>query len=263
VRRIALQADRNFTTSYHTRFPEYIRARLPLPLGMSYRALRMFHNAGRGVMVATASIASELTARGFKNVLPWSRGVDLARFQPAAPLAELAHLPRPFFLCVGRLAPEKNLEAFLDLDLPGSKIIVGEGPSAAELKARFPTAIFLGARPHADLPAIYSSADVFVFPSLTDTFGLVLIEAMACGVPVAAFPVPGPLDVVGSSGAGVLSNDLRAAALAALTVSREACRVRAQHFTWAQASDQFLANIQQSCSQRYVSSSQAIAGTVA
>jgi glycosyltransferase involved in cell wall biosynthesis len=247
VRRIARQTGCAFTTSYHTRFPEYVRARLPLPLNLSYRALRRFHNAGQGVMVATASIASELASRGFRSVLPWGRGVDLSSFRTVAPMPELSHLPRPLFLSVGRLAPEKNLEAFLRLELPGTKVVVGDGPSAAELKARFPEAVFVGARPHADLPAIYSSADVFVFPSLTDTFGLVLVEALACGLPVAAFPAPGPRDVVGVSGAGVLSQDLGAAAIMALSIDPSVCRSHAANFTWSKAADQFLANIRQIC----------------
>ncbi len=243
VRRICMQRGLAFTTSYHTRFPEYLRARLPVPLGLSYRALRRFHAPSRGVMVATESIGRELAARGFGGTLRWGRGVDLAGFRPDAGEGAPCPWPRPVFLSVGRLAPEKNLDGFLSLDLPGTKVVAGDGPAAAELKARYPKAVFLGAQPHAALPALYAQADVFVFPSLTDTFGLVLVEAMACGLPVAAFPAPGPLDVVGGSGAGVLSADLRKACLGALRVDRDLCRKHAEGFTWERATDQFLRNI--------------------
>jgi glycosyltransferase involved in cell wall biosynthesis len=244
VRRTLRKMDRPFTTSYHTRFPEYARTRLPVPLALSYRALRRFHNAGVGVMVATNSIAKELTERGFRNVLMWGRGVDLSGFKRGVASAEISALPRPVFLNVGRVAPEKNLEAFLCLDLPGTKVVVGDGPAAPDLKRRFPQTIFLGARLHHELAAIYSAADVFVFPSLTDTFGLVLIEALACGLPVAAFPVAGPVDILADSHSGVMSTDLREAALAALGIDRVTCRKQAESFTWTQAAEQFLNNIQ-------------------
>jgi glycosyltransferase involved in cell wall biosynthesis len=243
VRHACLQDRRVFTTSYHTRFPEYLAARAPIPLDVSYMALRSFHNAGQGVMVSTQSIEDELGARGFRNLMRWGRGVDLARFHPDVDISAVPQWPRPVFLTVGRLAPEKNLDAFLGLDLPGTKVVVGDGPSADELRDRHRQAVFLGARDHAALPALYAQADAFVFPSLTDTFGLVLIEAMACGLPVAAFPVAGPKDVVGASGAGVLSHDLRAAALAALRIERSRCRRHALGFTWAASADQFLANV--------------------
>ncbi len=243
MRRIALSEGLVFTTGYHTRFPEYLRARLPVPVGVTYRALRRFHNAGQGVMVATPTMREELLRRGFSNVMFWSRGVDLAGFHPGVEAEPFAGLPRPIFLSVGRVAPEKNLEAFLALPLPGTKVVIGDGPAAGALKARFPDTVFLGARPHASLPAFYAGADVFVFPSRTDTFGLVLIEALACGLPVAAFPAPGPVDVIGESGVGVIGNDLQAAALAALAIDRVACRRHAENFTWARATDQFLANL--------------------
>ena len=249
MRRICLQQNLGFTTSYHTRFPEYLRARLPVPLTLSYKALRRFHGAGDGVMVATSSIEQELVTRGFANLMRWSRGVDLDGFHPDAARQShgrfLCSLPRPIFLCVGRLAVEKNLDAFLSLELPGSKVVVGDGPAADGLKARYPNAVFLGAKDYAELPALYADADVFVFPSRTDTFGLVLIEAVACGLPVAAFPAPGPLDVIGSSGAGVISEDLRTAALEALHIDRTLCRQHAETFTWERATDQFIANILQ------------------
>ena len=241
ARRYCLRRDLPFTTSYHTRFPEYIFARSAVPTALSYAYLRRFHNAGDGVMVATASLAAELAARGFRRPLRWSRGVDTVRFDPAkrAPW----DLPRPIFLYAGRLAPEKQLETFLALDLPGSKVIVGDGPSAAALRRAFPQAHFLGLQVGEELARTYASADVFVFPSRTDTFGMVLLEAMASGLPIAAFPVPGPLDVIGVSGAGVLDQDLRAACLAALDIPRERARAHAETFTWAHATGQFLANI--------------------
>ncbi len=244
TRRVCLQNGIGFTTSYHTRFPEYLRARLPVPLALSYRALRRFHNAGRGTMVATASIEHELAERGFSRLMRWGRGVDLSGFTPQADENLPLSWPRPIFLSVGRLATEKNLEAFLSLNLPGTKLVVGDGPSGEALRAQYPDAVFLGARSHAELPALYAHADVFVFPSLTDTFGLVLIEALACGLPVAAFPAPGPVDIIGTSGVGVISNDLLEAATAALRIDRGQCRAHAENFTWEQATDQFLANIE-------------------
>ncbi|HET6378640.1 MAG TPA: glycosyltransferase family 1 protein [Methylocella sp.] len=241
ARRYCLRTNQLFTTSYHTRFPEYIAARTPIPESVTYAVLRRFHNAACGVMVSTASIADDLRRRGFRRLMRWSRGVDHTQFNPskAAPI----DLPRPVFLYAGRLAPEKNIEAFLSLDLPGSKVVVGDGPSRPSLEASFPSAHFAGMQKGDALAAYYASADVFVFPSRTDTFGIVLLEALACGVPVAALPVPGPLDVIGSSGAGVLDMDLRAACLAALEIPREAARAHALNFTWEKSARQFLDNI--------------------
>ena len=212
-----------------------------MPAALTYAYLRRFHNAGDGIMVATPTLAQELTDRGFKRPLRWSRGVDTERFNPAkrAPW----DLPGPIFLYAGRLAPEKQLETFLSLDLPGSKVLAGNGPSADHLKRTFPAAHFLGLQVGDDLARIYASADVFVFPSRTDTFGMVLLEAMASGLPVAALPVPGPLDVVGDSGAGVLDDDLGAACRAALAIPRERARAHAETYTWASATEQFLANV--------------------
>jgi glycosyltransferase involved in cell wall biosynthesis len=241
TRRACLREGRVFTTSFHTRFPEYIRARAGLPVGLAYAALRRFHNAGAGVMVATPSLARELDARGFRRLLRWSRGVDHSVFRPDA--AEPLDFPRPIFLYAGRLAVEKNIEAFLSLDLPGTRLVAGDGPARAALEARFPGARFLGYRTPAQLAALYAASDVFVFPSRTDTFGLVLLEAMACGLPVAAFPAMGPIDVVGGSGAGVLDEDLRAAALAALAIPRAAALAHARRFTWEGCARQFLDNI--------------------
>ncbi len=241
TRRACLDLGLPFTTSYHTRFPEYLRERLPVPLAWTYAVLRRFHNAGQGTLVATESIERELKARGFANLMRWGRGVDLARFRPDAQPPFPITWPRPIFLTVGRLAPEKNLDAFLGLNLPGTKVVVGDGPLANTLMDRYRQAVFLGARSHDELAGLYAQADVFVFPSRTDTFGLVLIEALACGLPVAAYPVAGPNDVIGSSGVGVLGEDLQAAALAALRIDREACRRHALAFTWERSADQFYA----------------------
>ncbi len=242
TRRACLAGKRTFTTSYHTRFPEYVAARLPVPMRMSYAALRRFHSAAAGTMVSSPSLENVLAGHGFRNLMRWSRGVDGTLFRPR-PENALAGLPRPIFLFVGRLAVEKNIEAFLKLDLPGSKVIVGDGPLQTRLAASYPQAHFLGSRSGEALAEIYSSADVFVFPSRTDTFGIVLLEALASGVPVAAFPVTGPLDVIGNSGTGVLSHDLREAALRALDISREHCRKYAAKFTWKESARQFFDNI--------------------
>jgi len=242
TRRACLAGKRTFTTSYHTRFPEYVAARLPVPVRVSYAALRRFHSAAAGTMVSSPSLEHVLAGHGFRNLMRWSRGVDGTLFRPRAENA-LSGLPRPIFLFVGRLAVEKNIEAFLKLDLPGSKVIVGDGPLQARLAASYPKAHFLGARSGEALAQVYSSADVFVFPSRTDTFGIVLLEALASGVPVAAFPVTGPLDVIGDSGTGVLSHDLREAALRALDISREHCRKYAAKFTWKESARQFFDNI--------------------
>jgi glycosyltransferase involved in cell wall biosynthesis len=244
VRRYCRERGRLFTTGYHTRFPEYIRARTLIPEDWTYEVLRRFHAPSAAVMAPTPSIRDELTRRGFTGVRVWTRGVDHARFRPGAGAA--LDLPRPIFLYVGRIAVEKNLEAMLSLDLPGSLVLVGDGPARERLARRFPQAHFLGPRFGEELAAAYASADVFVFPSLTDTFGVVLLEAMASGLPVAAFPAPGPLDVVADSGAGVLSEDLRTACLQALAIPREAARARALEFSWAESARQFLGHIAES-----------------
>ncbi|MEP9371219.1 glycosyltransferase family 1 protein [Mesorhizobium sp. KR1-2] len=238
ARRFCLRHGLAFTTSYHTRFPEYLRARAPIPESWSYAWLSRFHNAGQGTLVATPSLAAELTARGFKHVKPWTRGVDSKLYRPDR--ARVLDLPRPIFLSVGRVAVEKNLPAFLDLDLPGSKVVVGDGPELKRLRAAYPDAIFLGAKTGEELADIYASADVFVFPSRTDTFGIVLLEALASGLPVAAYPVTGPIDVLGDGMGGVLSQDLRQAALAALDISRDAARAKALTYSWAACAELFL-----------------------
>jgi glycosyltransferase involved in cell wall biosynthesis len=243
ARRWCLANGVRFTTSYHTRFPEYVSSRLPVPERLLYAFIRRFHNAGRGCMVATTSLAQELEARGFRNLMPWSRGVDPSVFRPYPDDPPVLDLPRPIFLNVGRVSVEKNLEAFLSLDLPGTKVIVGDGPAREDLQRSFPEVVFTGARHGVDLARHYAAADVFVFPSRTDTFGNVLLEALACGVPVAAFPVTGPLDIIGGTGAGVLDEDLRAASLGAIDIPREAALAVARRYTWEAAAEQFLDNV--------------------
>ncbi|MFM2044431.1 MAG: hypothetical protein RLY86_3007 [Pseudomonadota bacterium] len=241
ARRYCLQRGIPFTTAYHTRFPEYVRDRAPVPLALMYAIVRRFHAPAHSVMVATPSIESDLKDRGFHNIRRWSRGVDTDLFHPRD--KSWLELPRPVFLYVGRVAVEKNIEAFLKLDLPGSKLVVGDGPQRADLAARYPQVHFAGARHGEELARYYAAGDVFVFPSRTDTFGLVLLEALASGLPVAAYPVPGPLDVVGGSDVGVLDEDLGKAALAALHIPPDRCRDYALTFSWRASAEQFLANL--------------------
>lgn len=237
ARRACLKNTWRFTTSFHTRFPEYLRERLPIPLAWTYGFLRRFHNAAETCLVPTQSIYEELTERGFDTLRVWTRGVDRDLFRPQADVdLGLAH---PVFLCVGRVAPEKNLEAFLALDLPGTKLVVGDGPDMDELKRKFPDAVFAGKKEGEELARYYAGADVFVFPSRTDTFGLVLLEAIACGLPVAAYPVAGPKDVIGATGAGVLSTDLQQAALRALAMGRVDPDTTLQGFSWEACADIF------------------------
>jgi len=238
-----------YTTSYHTRFPEYIRARAPVPLSWSYALVRRFHNGGVGCMVSNETLERELAGRGFRRLVRWVRGVDTQLFNPDVPPA-LTDVPRPIFLYVGRVSVEKNINAFLDLELPGTKVVVGDGPSLQALRARYPSVLFTGAKSGRELTAHYTSADVFVFPSLTDTWGLVQMEALACGVPVAAFPTMGPLDVIGTSGTGVLDWDLRRAALDAMEIPRERCRDYAATFSWEASVRQFWKNLQDANSRR-------------
>lgn len=243
ARRHALRRGLPFTTAYHTRFPEYVAARFGVPLAMTYAFLRRFHAPATHVMAPTPTVIADLEARGFANAVLWSRGVDVATFnpEPAGPNPrDFLKETRPIFLYVGRVAVEKNVEAFLKLDLPGTKWVVGEGPQLADLKRRYGSSVYwAGVLPQRELARFYAAADVFVFPSRTDTFGLVLLEAMACGLPVAAFPVTGPLDVIGRSGAGALDEDLRKACLAALDIPRAAARAHAERFSWAAAARQF------------------------
>lgn len=230
-----------FTTSYHTQFPEYVRARAPIPLALSYAHLRRFHGGAVRTMVATPTMQRQLEARGFRNIVRWTRGVDVDVFRPRD--KAFLNLPRPISMYVGRVAVEKNIEAFLALDLTGTKVVVGDGPARKQLQHRYPQTVFTGYKFGEELAAHVAAADVFVFPSLTDTFGLVLLEAMSCGVPVAAFPVTGPIDVVQNKVTGVVHEDLRTAVLGALQLNPEACRDYALRHTWDAATQQFLTNL--------------------
>ena len=239
-----------FTTAYHTRFPDYVHARLGIPRDLAYRYVRWFHKPSAAVMVTTNSVEAELSAQGITRLKRWSRGVDMDLFSPAARkdvgifgIDGADEHSRPIFLYVGRVATEKNLDAFLRLDLPGHKIVVGDGPERIMLESRYPHVRFLGALHGQMLAQVYASADVFVFPSKTDTFGLVILEALASGLPVAAFPVPGPLDIIGQSTAGIMSQDLGQAALDCLHLDRSACRAHADLFSWGRAGAQFLDNL--------------------
>lgn len=240
VRRYCRRHALPFTTSFHTRFPDYVSARLPVRESWIWAALRRFHRDSEAVMVATPALAAELRARGFRNVVLWPRGVDTTLFHPRD--VDLG-LPRPVFLCVGRVAVEKNLEAFLDLDLPGTKLIVGDGPARAGLMKSYRDAVFPGAQQGEELARSYAGADVFVFPSRTDTFGLVLLEALASGTPVAAFPVSGPRDVLGHAPVGALSEDLGQACRAALRISRQDCLEFAAKHTWEASARAFVAQM--------------------
>ncbi len=240
ARRYCLQRKLPFTTSFHTRFPEYVEARCGIPARWTYAWLRRFHNAARTVMANTPAVRTDLESRRFTQLALWGRGVDLDLFCPGGPYQRLG-TPGPVFMYVGRVAVEKNIEAFLDLDLPGSKWVVGGGPQLDSLKQRYQHVSFAGMQPRERLPAYYRAADVFVFPSRTDTFGLVLLEAMACGTPVAAYPVTGPIDVVGDG--GVLDADLRQACRKALAIPRVRAVVHAQGFSWHAATTQILRNL--------------------
>ena len=248
ARRHCLEAGRRFTTAYHTQFPEFIHARCRLPVNLTYRWMRWFHKPAASVLVATAAMRRRLEQRGFKNLAMWTRGADTQLFAPA-PREDLPR--RPIFLYAGRVAVEKSIEDFLELDLPGSKWVVGDGPARAGLQDRFPDAVFHGVKHGKDLAYCYQQADVFVFPSRTDTFGLVTIEAMACGTPVAAYPVTGPIDVVRDPAVGVLSEDLRGAALAALQLDRACVRRYAEQYSWSAATMQFVGHLRtgRSCGQ--------------
>jgi glycosyltransferase involved in cell wall biosynthesis len=243
ARRWALRTGFRFTTAFHTRFAEYLYARTGIPMRPVYAWMRRFHEAGAGTMVATRSLQDELTSRGFSHVRPWSRGVDLGLFKPEP--RENWDLPRPIFIYVGRVAIEKNIGAFLELDLPGSKVVVGGGPQLASLRREYPSVTFTGPRYGPELARAYAGADVFVFPSLTDTFGLVILESLACGTPVAAFPVTGPKDVLtGAIGCvGAINDDLRQAALDALHADREACRAHAELYSWRACAELFLSHL--------------------
>jgi glycosyltransferase involved in cell wall biosynthesis len=251
VRRVCMRHGVPFTTSLHTCFPDYLAERLPVPerwtCDVTWGFLRRFHAAGAAVLAATPTLGAELTGRGFKNVKLWPRGVDATLFRPRQRLDHTVplDLPRPIFLTVGRVAVEKNLEAFLKLDLPGTKVVVGDGPARTQLAKGYPDAVFLGSRDSEALAEIYAAADVFVFPSCTDTFGLVLLEALASGVPVAAFPAAAPRDVIGAAPVGRLNEDLRRACLEALECSPEDCRAFVLGMTWEASARIFLTHIEE------------------
>ncbi len=250
ARRICVEWKLPFTTSYHTRFPEYVSARLPLPLAAGYAYMKWFHKPSGRLMVATPTMREELARHGFRNISAWSRGVDTEVFRPRRDDEPdiFAQLAKPIFLYVGRVAVEKNIEAFLAVDLPGTKVVVGPGPQLDELRVRYPRVQFTGSKSGADLAAHYACADVFVFPSLTDTFGLVILEAMAAGTPVAAYPAPGPIDLIPGSGAGVLAltatEGLREACLQALDLDRKQVRAFAETFSWRACAEDFVKNLQ-------------------
>ena len=241
ARRHCLKRGLRFTTAYHTCFPEYIQLRMGMPLAWTYAWMRRFHAPAANVVVATSTMRETLAARGFERLFECPLGVDLDLFHPSD--AFFPDLRRPVFTYVGRVAPEKNLEGFLRLDLPGTKLVVGDGPARPKLEKRFPEARFVGYKRGAELASFYQRSDVFVFPSRTETFGLVMLEAMACGVPVAAFPVRGPLDVVKDPATGVLDHDLRRAALAALELERGRGRAYAEQFPWDASCERFLAHL--------------------
>jgi glycosyltransferase involved in cell wall biosynthesis len=237
ARALCLERSVPFTTSYHTQFPEYIHARFPIPVKWSYAYLRWYHGRAARTMVATKSMQRVLEARGFKKLEIWARGVDTTMFQPGPK----TFLPdrRPITMYMGRVAIEKNIEAFLNLDVPGSKYVVGDGPDLERLRRQFAHVTFTGQKVGQELTAHLAAADVFVFPSLTDTFGLVLLEAMACGVPVAAYPVTGPVDVVQNGKTGILDHDLRQAVLGALKLDPADCVAYAQQHSWRNWTERF------------------------
>lgn len=235
------QHDLPFTTSFHTRFPEYVQLRTRIPLAVGYAVMRWFHGPAKTVMVATAALRDELAARGFRNLGLWSRGVDVELFRPRD--KTFLTDPRPIFMYMGRVAIEKNIKAFLDLDLPGTKYVVGGGPDLAMLRAKYPAVRFTDYKVGEALATYLAAADVFVFPSRTDTFGLVVIEALACGVPIAAYPVRGPADIIEQGVTGYVDDDLRAAALNALSLNPAACRLAARQYSWESCTRQFLAHL--------------------
>lgn len=251
TRRWCMSNDVPFTTAFHTRFPDYASVRTGLSPDFFWPVMRRFHAPSRAVLSATPRLSDELARRGITHTRPWTRGIDTGIFKPGLPPhAALAKLPRPMLLSVGRVAIEKNLESFLQADVPGTKVVVGDGPALQELKARFPDAVFTGSLAGQELAQAYAAADVFVFPSKTDTFGLVMIEALACGVPVAGYPVQGPLDIIGATGCGpydqlavpvgAVAESLGDAIDAALQCDKKDAAEYGALFTWDNAVDQFL-----------------------
>ena len=241
ARRYCKRRNLAFTTSYHTQFPEYVRARFPIPTRWTYALLRRFHGRARRTMVATPTMQRQLVERGFANIVTWTRGVNTALFRPDNPYPY--ELERPIWVYTGRVAVEKNIEAYLQLDLPGTKVVIGDGPDREKLEASYRTVSFLGYRFGEELAALMAGADVFVFPSVTDTFGLVMLEGMACGLPVAAYPVVGPIDVVESGVTGVLDPDLATACQAALKLDPAVARAFAESRSWQHSIDQFFGNL--------------------
>lgn len=241
ARSVCKKKDFPFTTSYHTRFPEYLKMRLPIPLKVSYSVIRAFHNRAANIMVATEELQNELIDRNFNNTCLWTRGVDTELFKPRS--KKFLGTDKPVFMYAGRVAVEKNIEEFLTLDLPGTKYVVGDGPAKNRLEKAYPDTTFVGYQKGEQLAKHLAAADVFVFPSKTDTFGVVMLEAMACGVPVAAYPVVGPAQVVQHGTTGILSNDLKQAALGALKISADACRDHSKQYSWQACTQQFLSNL--------------------
>ncbi len=248
ARAICLKHKFPFTTSYHTQFPEYVHARFWwIPLWAGYRYMHAFHDRSGRMMVATPTMQDQLRLQGFRNTALWSRGVDVEMFHPNKRDVDggvYKDLPRPVFAYVGRVAVEKNIEAFLELDLPGSKVVVGDGPARAELMAKYPNAVFPGSKFGDELARYFADADVFVFPSFTDTFGLVILEAAACGTPVAGFVAPGPKDILPGTGAGVVDDDLKKACLEALKLKREDARALAEKYSWRACAEEFRRNLE-------------------
>jgi glycosyltransferase involved in cell wall biosynthesis len=249
ARAVCLKHKFPFTTSYHTQFPEYVTARFNwIPLWAGYRYMHAFHDKSGRVMVATPTMQKQLQLQGFRNTAIWSRGVDIETFHPNKRGVDggvyPADLPRPIFVYVGRVSVEKNIEAFLKLDLPGSKVVVGSGPALEELKAKYANALFTGPKFGEELARHYADADVFVFPSFTDTFGLVILEAVATGTPVAGYVAPGPQDILPGTGAGIVDTDLRKACLEALKLSREDARALAERYSWRSCAEEFRRNLE-------------------
>ena len=242
ARRHCLRRRWPFTTSYHTRAGIYFEEKFGVPHDLVLALQRWFHNAGNGFMVQTDSLEQELREKGFVNIRRWCRGVDTELFRPVEARG-LLDLPRPVFTYVGRVSAEKNLDEFLRLDLPGTKLVVGAGPQLASYRERYPAVVFTGWKRGEELSRYYSASDVFVLPSRFETFGLVLLEALACGLPVAAYPVHGPIDVIGDAPVGALDPDLRRAALRALAIPRNLCRDFALRFSWRRSAEEFVGNL--------------------
>ena len=239
ARRYCLKRGLRFTTSFHTRFPEYLLRMFGIPQCLTYRFLRRFHGSAAAMLVSTQSMREELQRHGFTNAAPWTRGVDTALFRPLDSREGVLNYPRPIHLYVGRVSKEKNIDAFLSLPLAGTKLVVGDGPQLAELRQKYPQAIFAGSKHGEELMRYYAGSDVFVFPSRTDTFGLVMLEALACGTPVAAYPVTGPKDVIRDPAVGVLDEDLSRAIAKARTLNRAACVRYAEAFSWKRCATMF------------------------